>query len=268
MSDTETEVDTSTTDAHLEDIFTAGNENATITEEPLDESQGLQTEAEGSEEAATEEPQETNDAMSELRSQLEALETQLNEQKKQNTNAQNLIDRQGNELGQLRNVESKPELSSDEFLNKFADNPVEAQKELLQAELDKRESAKADQQHQLVQNRTTVLNLVPEFESKMGGIRDWYKEKGASDEFVNSLTTDSLVGNVDLAVALGEIQSLKGQLAETKTKTTNVIDKLNKGGAVVSAKSGQSASSDSTIQIPSNISTLSDKQLEKMLASA
>lgn len=263
MSDIETAVETPPADAHLEDIFNAGSENASITEEPVEESQGLQAEG-----AEVEEPQETNDEMSELRSQLEALEKQLNEQKIQNTNAQSLIDRQGNELGQLRNAEKAPEQTSDEFLNKFADDPVAAQKELLQAELDKRESAKAEQQNQLVQNRSTVLNLDPEFESKMGGIREWYKGKGASDEFVNSLTTDSLVGNVDLAVALGEIQSLKGQLAETKGKTTDVINKLNKPSAVVSAKSGQSASSDSTIQIPSDITALSDAQIEKMLASA
>ena len=267
MSDTETAVDTTSETSHLDDIFGVtdtefSSDEETTMEQPDENLDGADI-VEGEEVA---EPQETNDEMSELRSQFEALKQQVESKDSQIKNAQSLIDRQGNELGQLRtSQEANPELTADEFLNEFADDPVKANQKLLQVELDRRESAKADQEHITVQNRSAVLNLVPDFDSKVDGIREWYKEKGASDEFVKNLSANSLMNNIDLAVALGEIQNLKGQLVETGNKTTNVINKLNKGSAVVSGKSGQPSSSDSTIQIPSDITELSDKQLEAMI---
>jgi len=263
MSDTETAVDTSSESSHLDDIF--GVVDTGVEPEDLEnlDSQEGEDIVEGEETAG---PQETKDEMSELRSQFEALKQQVESKDSQIKNAQSLIDRQGNELGQLRNTQlAKPELTADEFLNKFADDPVRANQELMQVELDRREAAKAESEQYSAQNRSAVLKLVPDFESRVDGIREWYKEKGASEDFVSKLNANSLMGNVDLAVALGEIQMLKGQLVETGKKTTNVINKLNKGSAVVSGKSGQPSSSDSTIQIPADITELSDKQLEEMI---
>jgi DNA repair exonuclease SbcCD ATPase subunit len=266
MSEAVTEVENSTEPSHLEDMFNAGETPVDETEE----TQGLNNAVEdNTEETATEEePQETNDELSELRSQLEALQQSMESKDKQILNAQDLINRQGNELGNLRKVtlEPKEEKSPEDFLNEFADDPVKAQQELIKNELEKRELARAEKEQQIAQNRSAVLNLVPDFESKMDSYKEWYKSKGASDDFVSSLSASSLYNNVDLAVALGEIQNLKGQLAETESKTTNVIDKLNKGGAVVSSKSGQAASSDSTIKLAGNVADMSDKQLEAMLA--
>ena len=263
MSDSETVVETIPESSHLDDIF--GNSiNEPITEEPEMETQGLGEQAESEEnveEVAAEEPQETNDELSQLKESIESLTAQYK-------NAQDLINRQGNELGSLRKEAAKPAPTNDEFLDQFADDPTAA----LQAEMDRREDIKArsvaEQEAITNQNKSAILELVPEFESQIDGIKEWYKGKGASAEFTNSLTSKSLSSNVDLAVALGEIQSLNKQLAETKSKNSNVINKLNKGGAVLSGKSGASTSSDSTIQIPSNVTKLSDGQLRAMLKQA
>jgi chromosome segregation ATPase len=262
MSDSETVVETPES-THLDDIF--GNSiNEPITEDPEMESQGLGEQTESEEEVveeSAEEPQETNDELSQLKESIESLKSQYK-------NAQDLINRQGNELGALRKEAAKPAPTNDEFLDQFADDPTAA----LQAEMDRREEEKlskaAEQEAMTNQNRNAILELVPEFDSHIDGIKEWYKGKGASSDFVNSLSTKSLASNVDLAVALGEIQTLNKQLAETKSKNSNVINKLNKGGAVLSGKSGASTSSDSTIQIPSNVTKLSDGQLRAMLKQA
>lgn len=271
MSEEVIEMDNST--SHLDDIFNAGTE--TVVDDSVEETQGLaenaeEANAEDNVEQTTEEPtEEPKDELSELRSQLESLKADLDAEKNKYSHAQSLIDRQGNELGKLRQqAEAKPEITSEDYLNKFADDPVQAQKELLQAELDRRESAREQQEQQIAQNRSAVLNIVPDFDSKLDGIKDWYKEKGASSEFVSNLNSQALVGNVDLAVALGEIVNLKAQLAETKSKNKDVINKLNQGATVVSGKSGQSTGSDSTIQIPSDVTKLSDKQIAELLKRA
>jgi septation ring formation regulator EzrA len=271
MSEAVIEMDNSS--SHLDDIFNAGAE--TVVDDSVEETQGL---AENAEEANAEENvgqttegtnEEPKDELSDLRSQLESLKANLDAEKNKYSNAQSLIDRQGNEIGQLRKQsEDKPEITSEEYLNKFADDPVKAQKELLQAELERRESAREQQEQQIAQNRSAVLNIVPDFDNKLSEIKEWYKDKGASSDFVDNLNSQALVGNVDLAVALGEIVNLKAQLAETKSKNTNVINKLNQGSTVVSGKSGQSTGTDSTIQIPSDVTQLSDKQISELLKRA
>lgn len=269
MSEEVAEVDTST--SHLDDIFNAGDTTAVAEpeEQGLSQSQDEEGNVLENESENNAEPQEQNDEVSELRSQLEAVMKDLELQKEQNRHAQSLIDKQGNEIGDLRKLkESTSEMTSDEYLNKFADDPVQAQKELLQAELDRRESVKAEKEQQIAQNRSTVLSIVPDFDSHIEGIKEWYKGKGASEDFVGSLNSQALVSNVDLAVALAEIQSLNKQLSETKSKNDNVINKLNSSNTVVSGKSGQSVNSDSTIQMPSQVTELSDKQLKELLAKA
>ena len=262
MSDLETVVENSEESHHLDDIFNSSVEKP-ITEDLSLDQQGLagqdgeQNVEDNGEQ--TKEPQETNDEMSQLKAQFEDLEKRYNE-------SQKFIAKQGNDIGELRKGVTMP--TADEFLDKFADDPVKAQQELVQMELDRREAVKAEQDNSYASNRDAILRLVPEFESQEQGIKDWYKAKGASQEFVDSLSSRSLMNNVDLAVALGEIQTLTKQLASTKTKNTNVINKLNSGSTLVSGRSGNSANSDSTIQVPSNITKLSDSQLKDMLKRA
>jgi len=259
MSDSATEVDNNSESSHLEDIFNTYMGDPESSDAEAEQGLGENVDGENaSEEGTTEEPQETNSEMSELRELIENLT-------KQGKNAQELISRQGNELGQLRKSAEKPMPTNDEFLDKFADNPTEA----LQAEMDRRDADRdnraADEANRVSQNRADILQLVPDFDSQINGIKEWYKGKGATDQFVQSISQDSLAGNVDLAVALGEIQTLNKQLAETKSQNSNVINKLNKGGTVLSGRSGASAGTDSTIQVPSNVTKLSDKQLKAMM---
>jgi len=263
MSDSATEVDNPSEEpSHLQDIFSQDVHEPEA--DPIEDGAEEVNEDVSEEDGGDEKPPETNDKMSELQAKLETLEANLAAEKTQNANAQKLINRQGNELGDLRKTTVK-EPTAEEFLDEFADDPVKANLKLMQMEQDKRDLAKADNDNAVAQKRSAILNLMPDFASQTDGIKEWYTDKGASADFVSSLTTESLMSNVDLAVALGEIQNLQKQLAETKTKTTTVIDKLNKGGTVLKSKSGQSTDSDSTIQIPSNITNLSDKQLEKLL---
>jgi len=239
MSD-EAAVAESPVESHLDDIFNT-NINETITEPPSEETQGLGEEV--SQEAETEPQAEAQpDVDSQLQEQINTLTKQLE-------NSQNMISRQGNEIGDLRKANAPEERTSEQFLDDFAKDPEGTNRAQMQAELDRREQTRAAQAEVVASNRQAVLSIDPEFDNKITDIKTWYKDKGASQEFVNSISANSLSQNVDLSAALSEVMSLKQQLAETKSKNTGMIDKINKGTTVVSGKSGQSSSSDSTMQM-------------------
>ena len=252
--------------SHLEDIF---NQKTVDFHNPENDEQGLSPETEeGAEEnaEATEDTEENaepsiSDEVSQLREQMEALQKRYDD-------AQSFIAKQGNEIGDLRKASQQPDLNSEEYLNKFAEDPVAAQRELLEHELSRREAEAQQRETQVQNNKSAILKHIPEFESHLDGIREWYKGKGASDEFIANLNMNTLSGNVDLAVALGENQLLQKQLAETKSANKQVLSKVNKGTSIVNGKSGYSASSDKSLNIPSDVTSLSDKQLKEMLRRA
>lgn len=261
----EPEIQLSEEPSHLEDIF---NQKTVDFHNPENDEQGLSPETEeGAEETEenaeamedtgeTEEPS-ISEQMSQLNEQIESL-------KKSNSDAQAFIAKQGNELGALRKLVSQGEQKTEITSEDYYDDPVKATRDQLQEEFERRES----ETRQREANRTAILEHIPEFEAQIEGIKDWYRNKGANETFVASLDSQSLSGNVDLAIALGEIQSLQKQLAETKSANKQVLNKVNKGTSIVNGKSGHSASSDKSLNIPSDVTSLSDKQLKEMLRRA
>jgi len=245
----------------------------TAEDSAFDEMLGIQVEPDPTpEEGATDETQdmENTEANAEGKSEPSSLELKLENAFKQLENQKLLIDRQGNELGQLRrSTQEQEQVQEDpnEFLSRFAENPIEAQREIIAKELQNREQQRAQREAIVSNNRERVNSLVPEFENKMDGIKQWYRDKGANEEFVNSLNASQLYNNIDLAVALGELQTLKAQLNAEKGKGAQVLSKINKGASVVNGKSGQASGPNSDgSQILKSASKMSDAELEAALS--
>lgn len=256
-------------DDHLADIFNTSI-NETITEPPSEETQGLGEDV-GQELEPLQEPE--NEAEEDKYSQLQEENDSL---KKQVKDSQTMISRQGNERGdslrqiaelndRLDKMNLKPNKTSEEYLDDFAKDPEGTQKEALKAELDRRDQVKTAQANVIASNRAAVLKFDPDFDGKIDEIKAFYKEQNVSDEIINNITSESLSRDLDLSAAFSWAVKLQRQLAETKSKNTGMIDKINKGTTVVSGKSGQSSGSDSTMQMPRDITELSDAQLKKML---
>lgn len=237
--------------SHLEDLFNDGNQaEPEVTEE----------------DGADEVVEETADEPEPLAQELESLRKQLKD-------AQTFIGRQSNDIGQLKKMlEANPQEAEDpnKFIDDFAAKPQETIKATLEQELARREQTRQMQEQAVSQMRQAVLSLDPEFESKFDGVKEWYKEKGAADDFVKALTPQHLYQNVDLAVALGEIQTLKSKLKEAMGKSGKVIEKLNRGGSTINSKASGTSSSSSEDALPfgSDVTKYTDAQLREALRKA
>ena len=220
-------------------------------------------EEEGAEETQAQESEpEAKDELTQLREEFEAL-------KRERENQKYLIDKQGNELGELRKVKEEVKKLKDpnQFLNEFADKPIDAVNNLVEEKLALLQEQQRRQQETISTSKDTINKLIPGFDSKIDAIKEFYKEKGASAEFVNSLSANSFYNpqTIDLAVALGEIANLKSLLSTTKSKGQDVLNKINKGSASIRSSVGSSALTDSTTNVPLNPTKMSDKQLAEAL---
>lgn len=217
-----------------------------------------------SEESEEEESQEV-DELAEIRQQLEEMKNEKRE-------LQLRYDRLGNEVGELRKIAPKAEaekpMDPQEYLQKFADDPEGMQKEMVRQELERRESEKMQIQQAVQSNRDLILKYDKDFEAKIPDIREWYKEKGASEDFINSLSPEAMYRSTpDLPVALAEIATLRKQLAEVKAKGPEMLKKINsKRGSAITSRNGK-PTTQSVSDMQGDISSMSDKELKAYLSS-
>lgn len=169
------------------------------------------------------------------------LEGKYNADQKRFDNAQQLIQRQGAELGQYRNQVSQQDQAKDpaKFLEDFADNP----QQVIEQELARRESERHSQSSQnelaALQAKQQVMNFAPDIEDSIPAIQEWYREKGGE-------MPTNLFGNTDAAVALAELVKVRAELATLKANNSHAgaesrLDKMQaaaKRGRNVGGKSG------------------------------
>ena len=236
-----------------------------ITTDFASEATGQATEPAESE-ATQETEAEQPTGADEVQSQLDALQ-------KRYDNAQQLISRQGQELGTLRPIAQKEDIDPTKYLEDFANEPVKAQRELIQQELQNRDAQVHQQEMVALQSKGLVLQHVPDAESLIPQMQEWYTKHGADASFVQNLS-QSIYNNVDTAVALAEniqaqaeIVELKAELAKSRGAVDGKIDRIQeiaKKGRTISAGTGGGAP-DATLDT-SNLSTKSTAQLRELLS--
>ena len=207
----------------------------------------------------------------------DALKEQIEKLNKSYENAQQLIARQGNELGELRKLrdEPQPEPTVDEDLEAFAKNPREFAKQTYQQEL-QAEKARREQERVMVEaNRQFINQRIPNFSEMMGDIREDFKSEGASDEALVNLENE-LIGNPTTAIyvakaiqAQKEATDLKAQLEEARKKPNEFLAKIqaaSRKSPSLSSKVGTSSKAKPTKLNNGDITSLSDEDLDKLIS--
>lgn len=240
--------------SHLDAIFADG------VSEPVEP-----TESESSEPTEPE-PQK---AEPDLAEQIKSLQKQLED-------SQKYIAQQGNEKGELRKQlealqQPVPESDPNEFVNEFAEKPKETVVKEIREEMARREQARFQQEAQAQQMKERVHTFDPEFDQKIDGIKQWYREKGATEDYISSIDANSVYQNVDLAVALSDAISWKQKYEDAIAKSGQIVNKLNKGGTTITSKApgtSTNQSNEGVFKHGQNVSGYTDKQLMDALDSA
>lgn len=224
-------------------------------------------EQEGDEEAT-----EEVDELTKIREELKALQ-------ESNRKYQLTIDRQGDELGQLRKLKEQPqeEESADDYLQKFAEDPEKAVEATFKKQLEAEQARRTQEQQVLAQNRDVIHGKVDGFENLIPDIKKDFLAEGASEDVLASLDYE-LYLNPTLAVYAGkavkmakENSELRAQLEEARKQPHEFAKKLQKAtskGPSLNGKISSSKQGNSRKMTGGDLTSLSDEELSRMLEEA
>lgn len=213
---------------------------------------------------------------------LEDLQSQLEESNKRYQNLQSLNGRQSQELGELRKFQKEylekqnnsaedNQMGDDEFIDNLVKNPQKQISQVLQKEIERRESLKMQQETEQAEVYKThseyVSQQVPELQSLRPTILEVAKELGTENP-QDYMIDQSIVQNPDLVVAYAKIAQLKTELDNASKKGPEMLKKVaaaSKRGGTISAKSGK-ASTSAQNTFSGDPTQLSDDALRKALS--
>lgn len=192
-----------------------GEEVSNETEPETEDTMDTATEQETAEE--TQEP-----------SEIETVKSELSNWQSRYKNLEEVIGRQGKELGELRKIkkqtESTPE-SEQEFLDKFIKSPKQA----LEEELGRRESEAGEQQRQAQEfkqnNRNFVYSAVPNMDKLSETILQLAKEDGIENANMEMLN-ETVISDPMLAIAYAKRALLKQEIESLRSKNGDTLKKI------------------------------------------
>lgn len=239
-------------------------------------------EEEGKEAAAPEDKgdNDDDDELARVKADNERLLLENEAKDRASVKDQEMIARQGNEIGGLR--KGKPEEDDpdgEKFKERFDDNPKKAMQDEFAAERARDADIRADNARLDRETRESVLKDFPEFEAMKGEIVELAKKDGLEQENINlfldhtwSSPASLLKGYARQVVANRRVVELEASGAkkkgETKKALKRVKDAVGGGGKGLSGNIAPAGKDGKGEVASSQISNMSNAELDAALKSA
>lgn len=232
---------------------------------------------ESKQEPKTETPP-TNDPKAELekiRLENEKLKKQVNEK-------ENFLQRQANELGELR---KKTAINKDEIRDKFVDDPMEALRQIREAEDAERRIKEIEADTWVNENKRMVTTANPDFDTLIDPMAEILKKDGIPDNLISEFKTNPFrMANAETLIQIvnrakltqeknlltQENEKLKSEIEQLKNKTANIaenIQRVARESNVIKAGSWSSTKSGLDLKTinEESVSELSDAMLDELI---
>ena len=210
---------------------------------------------------------------------VESLQAELEEVRSREQAAQNrindkesFIQRQANELGELR---KQTKVDPEELRNQFDEDPVAAVNKMAAMREAEDREAELEQSLALEQNRTAVLQAMPDFDGMVGDIADLAATEGATPADIAQFKTNPygtqaalLINMANRVKANKRIATLEAEVASQKQKAADIVGNIAKTAKTKGRLSGASkgaAEPTSKAISETQLADMSDEELKDFI---
>ncbi len=224
------------------------------------------------EEKKEETPEESKETEPPQENPYEAMAKELEETKKRLTEKDRFIDRQGNEIGELRKFIPAEEVARIKQTMKeeydrihYEQGPFAANEYMRgmehQIQQQVQEKQKEANINKILESRARIVNDIPDFEAMINDMAESLKEEGIRDNVINAFKENPYIiehgelrqlyrttlARKNASALKSENEALRAEIAELKKRPDALIDKINTATKSVNGKSAGTKAPDAKI---------------------